>query len=1011
MNHSTSTFRRILVLTLLTALLFPVLSAAAYATPLPETEPVPLPVWNGGAAEAFSGNGTESDPYLISTAEELALLAQKVRGGESFAGAYFLLTADLCLNDTSEFDQWEDHSPARRWIPIGGYATVAIDSQLVFDALAFQSGGLYLRTEAGYQPAKSFQSGVVYYRLTAFSGVFNGDGHTVYGLYSQGEPEYAGLFGACKNAVIKNINLSSAYVSGGEKVGGLAGALLADESLTVDQCHVEGNIRGEETVGGLIGYADSTESGKLNVNASSFNGKLHATRLAGGILGVIGNGNGALHLTACKNQGEITANETGGGIVGSVIGENATLLSCYNRGSVLCDENGGGIAGHISPEGGAVTVSDCQNSGTLLGERSQGGIAGAIPLASACKVEILSCRNVGEIYGKTSIGGIIGWAQVTDREGALQVTGCKNSAVIRGTQEVGGIIGAATVSSGSITLGSSENYGNITAQNTAGGILGSGSSTDTSNATLHMYECNSRATITATVSKGGAIVGKLHSRDSGSILLELSSAGGTVKALSAAGGIVGEVVSGTDDTQSTTDTANTDRSAPPSPQASEAGSFVEVRNCLCAATISAEESAGGIAGLMSANEGKSKISSSLFCGTITTGCKITGGIAAIAHAKQKDSTVEIVDCYYNENTSARAMLPQGGEGNESCLTTVALSEEKLRDAINLPGLDFTETWQESVYFPTLQAVPFVWEEYTYTVTQSGAILLAYTGRSDIARIPDKMGGIAVTTISREAFLGSTVIRVILPGSITAIGEAAFENCRQLEQITLSSALVSIGARAFANCTSLSELRCIRALSTLQVGSENEPFTALSLTHPVTLQVSHTYEDGSIAGKSGSIIAYPGDFYQIPPLEINGYKPDENTLSGICNGADRISVIYRIGSYRLTIRYLFPDGSEAFPSFEGNFQFGEQFRIPTPTLEGFTADRTLLEGVMDGKDIQYTVIFTEVFAGEDRQTASTLEIVLLIVAGLVMLGCLGYFIHRYRVITDLDREEAKSSLFN
>lgn len=1011
MNHSIFTFRRIVVLSLLAALLFPILSAAVYATPLTETEPAPLPVWNGGAAEAFAGSGKESDPYLISTAEELALLAQKVRGGESFAGAYFLLTADLCLNDTSEFDQWEDHSPARRWIPIGGYATVVIDSQLVFDALSFQSGGLYLRTEKGYQPAKSFQSGVVYYRLTAFSGVFNGDGHTIYGLYAQGEPEYAGLFGACQNAVIKNVNLASAYVSGSQKAGALAGALLADGNLTVDQCHAEGVVHGEEAVGGLIGYADSLESGKLNVNASSFAGKVRATRLVGGILGATGIGNGSLQLTACENLSEVTAKEMGGGILGSLTGENDLLLSCYNRGSVLCEQKGGGIVGYISLQGGVATVSDCQNSGTLLGETAQGGIAGEITVTSACSVEILSCRNVGEIHGKASVGGITGFAQVSHAEGTLQVSGSKNSAVIRGDKEIGGIIGSATADGGSIALGSCENYGNITAEIACGGILGSGLSTNDNRAMLHVYQCNSRATVTATAGKGGSVAGQLHSRDGGSILLELSSAGGTVKAPASAGGIAGEVIAGIAPANSATDAKDADPAAAPSPNASEAGSFVEIRNCLSATTVSAEESAGGIVGALIANEGKSKVSSSLFCGSITSGCKITGGIAAIAHAKEKDTVVEVVDCYYNETTSARAMLPQGGAGSENCLTTVALPEEKLQDAIHLPGLDFAAVWQESLYFPTLQAVPFVWEEYTYTVTQSGAILLAYTGRSDVARIPEKLGGIAVTTISREAFLGSTVIRVILPGSITAIGEAAFENCQQLEQITLSASLVSIGARAFTNCSSLSELRCTRALSTLQVGSENEPFTALSLTHPVTLQINHNYEDGSMAGKSSSLIAYVGDFYQIPPLEINGYEPDENTLSGICNGADRLSVIYRLGTYHLTVRYLFPDGSEAFPSFEGNFQFGEQFSISSPTLEGFTADRTLLEGTMDGKDIQYTVIFTEVFADEEGQTVSTLEIVLLFVAGLVMVCCLGYFIHRYRVITDLGREEAEFSLFS
>ena len=995
--------RRILALFLLTALLLPLLSSAVFAEPEEET-PAPLPVWNGGSAESFAGAGTEADPYLIATAEELALLAQRVRSGEAFEGAYFLLTADLCLNDTADFDRWAEESPQRRWIPIGGFASVTVDSGEDFNTLTAESGGLYMRTEDGYLPADAFHSGVIYYRLTAFSGIFNGDGHSIYGLYSQGEPEYAGLFGACNNATIRNLTLASTYVSGNDKAGGLAGSLYADTTMTVDNCHVSGTICGNEDVGGLIGYATSADSGKLIVNASSFSaGTVSGNRSVGGILGTSAQGSGSVELTACENLGTVTAKEIGGGILGHLAGENDLIDACFNRGVVICNLQGGGIIGLADPKAGISTVNDCQNGGTLLGEDEQGGIIGKVIAVGSATIEILDCRNIGEVHGNSSVGGITGSAQVCDPECVLYISTAKNSAVIGGSENVGGIIGIGEVVSGSLTVSSCENYGNLTGTKQVGGIIGSGHS----QGQLLLSGCSGRASITATLSHGGGIAGQLTATVESSIRLELTAAGGTVKAPESAGGIVGEILAGNAIAQQTDEDSDAAANADDPAEAAESTAktaSVEVRNCLSAVTVSADASAGGIVGLLTATDGSARIASSLFCGNITAGCKVTGGIAAIAYAQTKGSIADIADCYYHQSTATKAVLLKGGRGSENCSATVALAEEALRRQSSLPGLDFTATWCESAYYPTLQAVPFVWEEYAYTVTQSGAILLAYTGRSDIARIPDKLGGIAVTTISQSTFADSNVVRVILPDSINTIGEGAFAGCQRLERVTLSASLVSVGARAFAGCSALSELRCSKSLSTLQVGSENEPFSALTLTHPVTLQVSHVYEDGSAAGKNTSVLAYVGDYYHITPLDINGYEPDLSTLDGVCDLSTRISVLYRIGTYQLTIRYLFPDGSEAFPDYQGSFQFGQPYSIPTPTLEGYIADRTLLEGVMDGENLQYTIIFTEVFANEEDNGNSTWRIALLILSGLVMVCCAGYFIHRYRVVTDLSREE-------
>jgi hypothetical protein len=60
-------------------------------------------------ATAFaSGTGTEADPFVIKTPEQLAFLAQSVKGGESYEGKFIVLGADIDLG-------------GKEWLPIGLY--------------------------------------------------------------------------------------------------------------------------------------------------------------------------------------------------------------------------------------------------------------------------------------------------------------------------------------------------------------------------------------------------------------------------------------------------------------------------------------------------------------------------------------------------------------------------------------------------------------------------------------------------------------------------------------------------------------------------------------------------------------------------------------------------------------------------------------------------------------------------------------------------------------------------
>ena len=65
-------------------------------------------------------------------------------------------------------------------------------------------------------------------------------------------------------------------------------------------------------------------------------------------------------------------------------------------------------------------------------------------------------------------------------------------------------------------------------------------------------------------------------------------------------------------------------------------------------------------------------------------------------------------------------------------------------------------------------------------------------------IPD-----SVTSIGDGAFSGcSSLASVVIPDSVTSIGVYAFLDCSSLESVVIPDSVTSIGSSAFQNCSSL-----------------------------------------------------------------------------------------------------------------------------------------------------------------------------------------------------------------
>ena len=315
----------------------------------------------------MDGLGTEAHPYEIGTADQLKLFRDIVNGtnGQTRNPA-------ACAKLTGNIDLGNEE-----WTPIGN--------------------------EPNYNGPG------------AYSGTFDGDGHTVSGLKVSSAEKYIGLFGQISGATVKNLTVSGkvtgSVVRGGSYAGGIAGYALVSKIINCrNNCQVTGTgipNQGLVYVGGIVGSAMvSTITDCVNTGAIEMIGG--GTSFIGGIAGCL---NGTA-VSGCSNTGAVSSHGDSqefegkaGGITGMTDG---TVSGCYNTGSVTIlytgEENSssapaaGGIVGWANGE-----VRDCYNVGAVsaTGARTYaGGIAGYRGNGG----EVWKAYNVGRV---TNTGGVI----------------------------------------------------------------------------------------------------------------------------------------------------------------------------------------------------------------------------------------------------------------------------------------------------------------------------------------------------------------------------------------------------------------------------------------------------------------------------------------------------------------------------------------------------------------------------------------------------------------------------
>ena len=86
-----------------------------------------------------------------------------------------------------------------------------------------------------------------------YTGTFDGQGHTVSGLYFNNEDEkHVGLFGSIQSgSSIKKVGVLDSYFNGKNSVGGVCGL---NQNGTIENCYSKSYVSGSEYVGGVCGY-------------------------------------------------------------------------------------------------------------------------------------------------------------------------------------------------------------------------------------------------------------------------------------------------------------------------------------------------------------------------------------------------------------------------------------------------------------------------------------------------------------------------------------------------------------------------------------------------------------------------------------------------------------------------------------------------------------------------------------------------------------------------------------
>lgn len=295
----------------------------------------------------FAGAGTAENPYIISSADDLAKLSSNVSDLDStYCDRYFKLVADVNLSGD--------------WKPIGSY-----------DRAAHQH---------------------------AFMGVFDGDGHRVSGVSINDEfASYAGLFGIISGATVKNLVVSDVNVNVLDYAGAAVGA-ATHKSVIENVIVKSSNIQAERSAAGVVGLLTDKSVVRSCKSEANVSGSIN-------IGGIVGWAERSSEVSCCENFGSVTADKTNVGGVAGRVSNDAVVKASANSGAVNKGQNAGGVVGYADNAQFAQVV----NTGSVSSESGYAG--GVVGYARRSKVsDAVTASAVYSSANTECAGGIAGYA-------------------------------------------------------------------------------------------------------------------------------------------------------------------------------------------------------------------------------------------------------------------------------------------------------------------------------------------------------------------------------------------------------------------------------------------------------------------------------------------------------------------------------------------------------------------------------------------------------------------------
>lgn len=237
--------------------------------------------------------------------------------------------------------------------------------------------------------------------VPAFSGVFDGAGHTVKGLKITSGGEYKALFRyVLKSGVIKNLNVSGDISPKGTD-NYIAGIAASNEG-TISDCTFTGTLSGSLYIGGIAGI---NKQGAYIRNCTSYAG-ISGKRYTGGIAG-----KNSGTISGCINNGDVNSYEKSTST--SLDGLDTDFSAALEKFRISREQNEESIVAGHSDAGGIAgfsdgTINNCRNN-AVVGYQHIGYNIGGIAGRQSGYIE--NCSNYGRIYGRKDVGGIVGQAE------------------------------------------------------------------------------------------------------------------------------------------------------------------------------------------------------------------------------------------------------------------------------------------------------------------------------------------------------------------------------------------------------------------------------------------------------------------------------------------------------------------------------------------------------------------------------------------------------------------------